>query len=55
MDLAVIVLAVLYLCGYNVGKALAICSLIEVFLMSLIQWLRKKQEKIEKNIKSLDK
>ncbi len=28
MDLAIIILAILFLMGYNVGKALAICSII---------------------------
>ena len=50
MDLIILILAILYLCGYNVGKALAICSIIEVFLLILNQCSRKKQEKIEKSI-----
>lgn len=50
MGLTVFILAILCLCGYNVGKALAICSIIEVCLVTLVQWLQKKQAKIEKTI-----
>lgn len=50
IELAVIILAILYLCGYNVGKALAICSIIEVFCVIFAQYL-----KIKKFKKTIDK
>ena len=33
MDLVIMVLGVLYLCGVKVGTALAICSIIEAILI----------------------
>ena len=33
MDLVVIILGILYLCGVNVGKGLAICAIIEGILV----------------------
>lgn len=33
MDLVLIILSILYLCGINVGKALAICAIIESVLI----------------------
>lgn len=33
MDLVLIILGVLYLCGINVGKGLAICAIIEGVLV----------------------
>lgn len=38
MDLVLVVLGILYLCGVNVGKGLAICAIIEgvlVFIRAL--------------------
>lgn len=40
MDFIIIILGILYLCGKNVGNALAICAIIEgslVFLRALIE------------------
>lgn len=33
MDIVLIILGILYLCGVNVGKGLAICAIIEGFLV----------------------
>ena len=33
MDLVLIILGILYLCGVNVGKGLAICAIIESVLI----------------------
>lgn len=44
MDLALIVLAVLYLCGLKVGTALAICAIIEAILITVTNILRKRKE-----------
>ena len=35
MDIVVFILAILYLCGKNVGTALAICAILEVILITL--------------------
>ena len=35
MDVVLIILGVLYLCGINVGKALAVCAIIEGVLVFL--------------------
>ena len=40
MDEAIIILGALYLCGYPVGKALAICSIICGILNLIIVILR---------------
>lgn len=40
VELALIVLAVLYLCGLNVGKALAICSIISVVLNTALTLIK---------------
>lgn len=40
MDVVLIILGVLYLCGVNVGKGLAICAIIEgvlVFIKALAE------------------
>lgn len=42
MDIIVIVLAVLYLCGKNVGTALAIATIIEIVLLDILILLNKK-------------
>lgn len=42
MDLAVLVLAILYLLGFGVGKALAICTIVYVCLMTIISIARKR-------------
>lgn len=41
MDLVLIVLGILYLCGVNVGRGLAICAIIEgilVFIKALSEY-----------------
>ena len=42
MDLAVLVLAILYLFGLGVGKALAVCAIVYVGLMTIISVTRKR-------------
>lgn len=42
MDLAVLILAILYLLGFGVGKALAICTIIYVGLTTIISVARKR-------------
>lgn len=44
MDLVIIVLGVLFLCGVNVGKALAICAIIEGVLVLILNILKKLEE-----------
>ena len=44
MDFVIIVLGVLYLCGKNVGNALAICCIIEGCLIFLSAWLHSRWE-----------
>lgn len=41
MDLVIIILGILFLAGVNVGKALAICSIIEGVLVCIVGLLRK--------------
>lgn len=44
MDVVIIILGILYLCGFNVGIALAICSIVEgalIFISALINYLNK--------------
>jgi len=40
MDLVIIVLGILFLCGVNVGKALAVCAIIEGVLVCVLSILR---------------
>lgn len=44
MDLVIIVLGILYLIGFKVGTALAICSIVEGFLIALTAIIQKVQE-----------
>lgn len=44
MDLVIIVLGILYLIGFKVGTALAICSIVEGCLIALIAIIKKVQE-----------
>lgn len=47
MDLVIIVLGILYLCGLNVGKALAICAIIEgvlIFTKTVLEQVSKRKE-----------
>ena len=41
MDFVIIILGILYLCGKNVGNALAICSIIEGVLIFTYMLLQK--------------
>ena len=47
MSEAIIILGALYLCGYPVGKALAICSIISGVFNMIIEILRMVKEKME--------
>lgn len=49
MDLVIVVLGILYLCGVGVGKALAICAIIEGVLIFIKAVLEAKQKKREKD------
>lgn len=45
MDMVIIILGILYLVGLNVGKALAICAIIEgllIFINSILKMIIKK-------------
>nr|DAL46055.1 MAG TPA_asm: hypothetical protein [Caudoviricetes sp.] len=44
MDLVIIILGVLYLCGVKVGTALAICAIIEGLLVIINAIIRKLEE-----------
>ena len=44
MDLAIIVLGVLYLCGVKVGTALAICAIIEGLFIIISEIIKKLEE-----------
>lgn len=46
MDVVIIILGILYLCGFHVGKALAICSIIEGVLVFILGILREIKERI---------
>lgn len=37
MDLIILILAILYLCGCEVGVGLAICTIIEVVLLTVVK------------------
>lgn len=41
MAVVIIILGILYLCGLHVGKALAICSIIEGILVLILAILEK--------------
>jgi len=41
MDIVIIILGILYLCGKNVGNALAICAIIEGVLIFVSELLRR--------------
>lgn len=40
MDLVIIVLGILFLCGVNVGKVLAVCAIIEGLLVLIVHILK---------------
>ena len=40
MDVVIIVLGILYLCGVQIGKALAICAIIEGVLILILNILK---------------
>lgn len=45
MDAVIIILGILYLCGKNVGTALAVCAIIEgtlVFISAILRELAKR-------------
>lgn len=44
MDLVIIILGILYLCGVKVGTALAICAVIEGLLVIASAIIRKLEE-----------
>ena len=44
MDLVIIILGILYLCGVKVGVALAICAIIEGLLIIINAIIRKLEE-----------
>lgn len=44
MDLVIIVLGIMFLCGVKVGKALAICAIIEGALILILNILKKFEE-----------
>ena len=44
MDLVIIILGILYLCGAKVGTALAICAIIEGVLIMVNAIIRKLEE-----------
>lgn len=41
MDLVIIVLGILFLCGVNVGKALAVSAIVEGILVLILHILKK--------------
>ena len=43
MDLAVLILAILYLLGFGVGKALAICAIVYIGFATIISITRRKR------------
>ena len=52
MDIVIVVFGVLYLCGFNIGVPLAICSIIEGILVCILNILKaieksKEEEKIK--------
>ena len=49
MDLVIVILGIMYLCGMSVGKALAICSIIEGLLVLIVEISRKTEEKKKKD------
>ena len=44
MDLAIIILDILYICGVKVGTALAICAIIEGFFIIISENIKKLNE-----------
>lgn len=44
MDLVIIILGIMFLCGVKVGKALAICAIIEGTLVLILSILKKFKE-----------
>ena len=44
MDLVIIILGILFLCGVKVGKALAICAIIEGVLIFIVGIFKKFKE-----------
>lgn len=44
MDLVIIILGILYLCGKNVGTGLAICAIVEGVLIFINEIIRRLSE-----------
>lgn len=44
MDFVIIILGILYLCGLNVGKGLAICAIVEGVLVTISAIIRKLED-----------
>lgn len=47
MNIALIVLGILYLNGYSVGTALAICAIVEGGLIFLTNFVKRIKDKLE--------
>lgn len=54
MDIVIVVFGVLYLCGFNIGVPLAICSIIEGTLVCILSILRNVQKSREEESKKWD-
>ena len=51
MNIVIIILGILYLCGFNVGVPLAICSIVEgtlIFILNLLKTIQKHREEENK-------
>ena len=51
MDIVIVVFGVLYLCGFNVGAPLAICSIVEgtlIFILNILKAVQKSREEESK-------
>lgn len=51
MDIVIVVFGVLYLCGFNIGIPLAICSIVEgtlIFILNILKTVQKSREEESK-------
>lgn len=51
MDIVIVVFGVLYLCGFDVGVPLAICSIVEgtlIFILNMVKAIQKSKEEESK-------
>ena len=51
MDIVIVVFGVLYLCGFNIGAPLAICSIVEgtlIFILNILKVIQKHREEESK-------